>query len=86
MTAAQQYYRVEGRNDYALHADCECPSIQGRSVRAVDRTSYPDADLCERCAAQESEFEAETGRTELAIRLKNADSVDELRGPKREAA
>jgi hypothetical protein len=80
------FYRVEGRDDYALHADRECPSIQGRSVRAVDRTSYPDADLCERCSDRESESDADTGRTELAIRLKNADSVDELRGPKREVA
>jgi len=86
VTAAQQYYRVEGRNDYALHADRECPSIQGRSVRPVDRTSYPDADLCERCADRESERADDDGRVELAVRLKDAEGFEDLRDVGREVA
>lgn len=86
MTDGTSFYRVEGRNDYTLHTDRECPSIQGRSVQAVDPTTYPDADRCERCPDRDSASEADTGRTELAVRLKNADSADDLRGLKREVA
>jgi hypothetical protein len=75
-----------GHNSYkALHADRDCGAIKGTRVREVDPSLYPNSDACDRCAdcgPSPEEMGKEGGEaygSTLSDRLRQADSLDELR-------
>lgn len=73
-------YRATSMYWETLHTDPRCPMLDEVAFIQVERENYPEKDLCRVCSDGWSDPDTTDDTTpSLSLRLKQADSLDELR-------